>query len=121
MRVVSVVPFNPGSDSAVVTVTDGYHTCRAFSWPSDTKRGSAAVEPLRIFGESVLMLSSETKSRLESVREDSLGHRGITQVVDAREGLLAVGKITLQVTGYLPGGISSGDMVEFECARIDLP
>lgn len=121
MRVASVLPFSPRSDSAVVTVTDGHHICRAFSWPCKIDIGSAVVEPLQLFGESVLKLTAETESRLESVSEDGLGHRGIAQVVDAREGLLAVGGIVLKVTAYLPGGISSGDIVEFKCARIDLP
>jgi hypothetical protein len=121
MRVVSVVPFSLGSESAIVIVTDGTHICRAFCWPCYTNAGSVLGDPLQVFDESGLMLTSETEPRLESTSEAGFAHRGIAQVVDAREGLLAVGKLTLQISGDLPGGISSGDMVQFECSRIDFP
>ncbi|WIY68101.1 hypothetical protein KB221_08255 [Aquidulcibacter paucihalophilus] len=119
MLVVSVVPFSPGDESAVVTVTDGIHTCRAFCWPCDLQSGSEVVEPLQFFDESGLMFTWETEPRLESTSGEGFAHRGVAQVVDARAGLLAVGNLALQ-TDHLPAGISSGDMVEFECVRIDL-
>ena len=119
MRVISVVPFAEGSESATVTVTDGAHLCHAFSWPCDTKEGSELLEPLQVFDESGLMLTEEGEPRLERTNA-AFGHRGVALVVDANQALLAIGGLRLEVSGPLPGGISSGDMVEFECVRIDL-
>ncbi len=120
MYITSVVQFSPGDESAIVTVTDGRYTCWAFCWPCDAKGGERVAEPLALFEESNLMLSTEVDPRLERVNDTELRHRGVGRVSNVERGLVKVGGLVFEVGGWLPGGIGLDDMIEFECARIDL-
>lgn len=120
MRVVSVTLFDPILKSAEVIISDGKFTCRAFSHPCHIEPGAELIRPLQLLDEAGLMLTDITEPKIEAITASGLAHRGVALVMDAEQQLFAVGGLHLQIAGSLPGGISSGDMIEFECARIDI-
>lgn len=119
MRVTAVNPFTAGSDSAAVTVSDGKHVCEAFSYPCSCEVGMKIGEPLQLFDTTVFMLTDEEASRLEHIGPQ-FQHRGVARVVDKEQGLLEIGGLRLQEEVPLPGGIETGNFIEFECVRIDI-
>ncbi len=119
MHVVAVTLVSLGLESATVTVSDGQHTCEAFCCPCANKVGAAITEPLQLFDSSVFMLTDQTVAWLEHVGPQ-YQHRGVARVIDKDRGLLEIGGLRLEEPAPLPGGIETGSLVEFECARIDL-
>ncbi len=119
MHVVAVTSFAPGSDSATVTVSDGQHACEAFSYPSSYEVGAEVTEPLQLFDTTVFMLTDETAPRLEHIGPQ-FQYRGVARVIDIDRGLIEIGGLRFEEAVPLPGGIETGNLVEFECARIDL-
>ena len=55
-----------------------------------------------------------------NIQGQDLSRKVIARVLDTSEQVVTVGKITMTIDDYLPGGIIVGDLIEFECARIDL-
>lgn len=119
MRVEAVTPISPDSESATVTVSDGRHTCEAFCYPCAYKVGAEITEPLQLSDSTVFMLADQTMVRLEHIGPQ-YQHRGVARVVDKDRGLIEIGGLRLEESVPLPGGIETGSVVEFECARIDL-
>lgn len=105
---------------AEVTITDGNFVCEVFSQPCNVNIGDELTKPLHVFDIKNMMLSRQLEIGIWKSSEKGLGRRVVAQLVDLSNQLLAVGGIILIVDEYLPGGLEEGNLIEFECARIDL-
>lgn len=108
------------SKEAEVTVTDGFLKCTAFCYPCNFQVGDSINEPLHVFDIKDIVLSDQQDVGVWKVDESGFRQHVIGYVENAAEQLLTVGEIIMVVDGYLPGWIKDGDLVDFECARIDL-
>lgn len=120
MLVKSIKWISKGADEAEVEITDGCFVCLAFSQPCTVNIGDEIAEPLHVFDIRDAMFSNQTELGIWKTTENGLGYRVIAKVVDISAQLLSVGGIQLMVDDYLPGGLELGNLIEFECARIDL-
>ena len=120
MLVRNIQWISKGADEAEVEITDGSFVCFAFSQPCTVKIGDKIAEPLHVFDVKDAMISNQTELGIWKTTENGLGCNVIAKVVDIRAQLLSVGGIQLLVDDYLPGGLEPGNIIEFECARIDL-
>jgi hypothetical protein len=120
MQVKSINWLSVSAAEAEVEITDGVFTCTAFACPCGVKINDEICEPLHIFEIRNAMLSRESETGIWNINKLGLGRRVVAELTNSSSNLLRVGDIKLFVDGHLPGGIQNGDIVEFECARIDL-
>lgn len=66
------------------------------------------------------MLSHELPTRPERVSAVGLARRGAGTLTNVAGGEIAIGGLRFVFDDPLPGGLTEGDVVAFECARIDL-
>jgi hypothetical protein len=105
---------------AEVEITDGEFTCVAFSCPCEVDVNDKLYEPLHVFNIRNAMLVDNAAPGIWNLTDNGLGRKVIGELTDISKQLLKVGGIVLVVDEYLPGGLATGNLVEFECARIDL-
>ncbi|MGG6463277.1 hypothetical protein [Solilutibacter silvestris] len=120
MRISNIHWLSQVAFEAEVEVTDGEFFCVAFSQPCSVGVGDELTELLHVFGIKEVMLSEQSQVGISSVTVDGLGRKVVARVDDKSRQILAVGAIAMVVDEYLPGGFEDGDLIEFECARIDL-
>jgi hypothetical protein len=109
------------AEEAEVELSDGEFTCIAFSQPCNANIGDTINKPLHVFSiKNAMLCESDTTLGIWSNEGTGLSRKVIARVTDASEQLIAVGRINLVIEDYLPGGIRTGDLIEFICARIDL-
>jgi hypothetical protein len=120
MRVESIEWISKEAEEAEVVVSDGRFSCRAFSQPCSLSVGQVLEEPLHVFGAKNIMLSTAEEQGMELQVEGGLAHRVTAVFQDLQRRRLIVGGIELILDDYVPGGIQAGDMINFECARIDV-
>lgn len=105
---------------AEVEITDGAFTCVAFACPCEVEVNDKISEPLHVFDIRNALLVDDVAPGIWNLTDDGLGRKVIAELIDVSKQLLKVGDIVLVVDEYLPGGLEHGNLVEFECARIDL-
>lgn len=109
------------SEEAEVELSDGEFICVAFSHPCSVKIGDKISEPLHIFSmKSAIRCQESAELGIWNIQGQGLSRKIIARVLDTSEQVVTVGNITMIIDDYLPGGIVTGDLMEFECARIDL-
>ncbi len=109
------------SEEAEVEISDGEFACIVFSHPCSAKIGDEINAPLHIFSMKNAMKCKElAELGIWNTQEQGLSRKVIARVLDTSEQVVTVGKMTMIIEDYLPGGIMAGDLIEFECARIDL-
>lgn len=120
MKVVNICWLSEAACEAEVELSDGEVSCVAFSQPCQARVGDEVTEPLHVFSIRHAMLSDQRQVVIKKVADSELMQNVVARVLDAAKQILAVGGLTLIVEDYLPGGLQNGDMIQFECARIDL-
>lgn len=120
MKIQKISWLSEAASEAEVDVTDGHLVCRAFSQPFDGRVGDSISDPLHLFGVRGAMRSDLSEVGFTKLSEEGLSYKVVATMVDPIAQLLMVGGIHLVADEDLPGGLKSGDLVELECARIDL-
>ena len=120
MQVKTIKWLSVQAAEAEVEITDGAFTCVAFSCPCEVDVNEKISEPLHVFDIRNAMLVDDAALGIWSLTDESLGRKVVAELIDVPRQLLKVGGILLVVEECLPGGLEQGDIVEFECARIDL-
>lgn len=120
MQVKNIQWLSQAAAEAEVEITDGNFVCVAFSCPCEVQVGDKLTEPLHVFDIKDAMLSEKSELGIWKINETGLGRKIVAELIDVAKQVLAVGGITLIVDEYLPGGLERGNLIEFECARIDL-
>uniref|UniRef100_A0A0C1NA65 Uncharacterized protein n=1 Tax=Tolypothrix bouteillei VB521301 TaxID=1479485 RepID=A0A0C1NA65_9CYAN len=107
------------ADEALVSITDGVYGCVAFCQPCERLVGELIKEPLLAFGTEGVVLSNEETLGFRRIR-DTFRHEVYARVTDATLGIVSVGSIRLELDTPLPGGIVTGDSINFFCDRVDV-
>lgn len=105
---------------AEVSISDGRIVCFAFCQPCGYQAGDPVTEPIHIFALREARLSKVPSAYIEKISAAGLGQRGAGTLINVAQGELAIGNLRFVFDDHLPGGLTDGDMVEFECGRIDL-
>jgi hypothetical protein len=84
------------------------------------RKGGEFSEPLHLVGLTSCKLVDDCDVIISRIDSVSLAHKGVAIVENPIEGLLAVGGLQFVADDRLPGGLQTGDSIEFECSRIDL-
>ena len=105
---------------ALVTVAAGAVRVVAFAFPFVGKIGDVIDQPLILFDARNVMISRLDGPGIWAGSLGPLSRFVVATLVNLHDQVFAVGDMLLQLDGYMPGGIEVGDLVEMECARIDL-
>ncbi len=120
MQVKKVVWLSASAQEAEVELSDGTFTCIAFSCPCTVAVGDVLSQPLHVFAAKGIMLTHATQIGLWQSTEYGLGYKVVATLHDPAAHLITVGGLVLLIDEELPGGLCPGDLIEFECGRIDL-
>ncbi len=120
MQVKNIKWLSVPAAEAEVEISDGAFTCVAFSCPCEVQVSDQLSEPLHVFDIRNAMIVGDATVGIWNLTDDGLGRKVIAELTDVSNQQLKVGGITLVVDEHLPGGLEQGNLVEFECARIDL-
>ena len=120
MQVKNIKWLSVPAAEAEVEITDGIFTCIAFSCPCEVAVNDRLSEPLHVFDIQKAMLVENAEPGIWNITENGLERKIIAKVADVSKQILEVGSILFVVDEYLPGGLEQGNLVEIECARIDL-
>jgi len=66
------------------------------------------------------MISDNSALGVWRTRDAKLELKVVAKIVDTKNQVIAVGNIKMVIDDFLPGGLENGNIIEFECARIDL-
>lgn len=66
------------------------------------------------------MISDQTTVGIWNLSETTPEQKVVAKIIDINTQVVAVGDIHMVVDDFLPGGLETGNIIEFECARIDL-
>ena len=108
------------ADEAELVISDCKYECIAFSQPCKIKEGDHLVEPLHAFMVSDLMISREENCGAIIIYPDGLGQHCVAEVMDSAGGLVKIGNIEIILEERAPPGALTGDLIEFNCARLDI-
>lgn len=120
MHVKNIMWLSVPAAEAEVEIIDGDFTCVAFSCPCEVEVNEKISEPLHVFDIRNAIVVDDAAPGIWSLADESLGRKVIAELIDVHKQLLKVGGILLVVEEDLPGGLEQGNIVEFDCARIDL-
>ncbi|MCU0122212.1 hypothetical protein N8H74_28495 [Pseudomonas sp. B2M1-30] len=121
MLVKNITWTSPNDEEAEVDITDGYFTCKAFSYPCNAKIGDSLSEPLHIFSlKHAKPCNKNSNEGIRDTKSNGLSKKIIAKVVDITTQTINIGRISFIVDDHLPEGITNGDIIELECARVDL-
>lgn len=118
VRVSSIEWLSREAEEAIVDVDDGRHRCRTFCHPCQVKQGDMVLEPLIAFDSSKIERVSSEVEQFKSM-DSPFGYSIRAVVTSIAEPILAVGKILIELDVPLPGDIQKGEVVDFECERLD--
>jgi len=104
---------------AELLITDGKYECFAFSHPCTVDEGDELQDALRAFITENLMISYESEVGIFRTSDKALSYKCIAEIVDEENELVKIGGIYLFLDEKIPVGCGKGDLVEFNCSRID--
>ena len=120
MRVQKIHLISLAGRDAEVHLSDGKRVCVAFCQPCEYGEGEVLDGPLHAFMTKAVMLSYGDDISMQRANQNSFAYKCIGRVVDAQTDLVAIGNFEIELDDRIPAGVSAGDLVDFECARIDL-
>lgn len=120
MQIIDINWLSKSFGEAEVIVSDGSYICAAYSMPCDAFIGQVLQAPLHVFSICNLMRSDAGGLRIDRIKPTGLAQFLVAAVADVKKKYLSVGGLNFVLDDNLPGDIKDGDLVEFECARIDM-
>ena len=120
MIIESIKWISSEAEEAEVEISDGQFKCVAFSQPCDAEVGQQITEPLHVFSIKNAMISDKSTLGIWSTSNGKLERKVVAKIVDITNQVIAVGDISMVIDDFLPSGLENGNIIEFECARIDL-
>ena len=66
------------------------------------------------------MISDQPAVGIWNLSDIKLERKVVAKVIDITNQVVAVGDIHMVIDDFLPKGLEIGNIIEFECARIDL-
>lgn len=121
MHVKNINWISTDSEEAEVEISDGEFNFVDFFQPCSVNTGDTIDAPLHVSSiKNVMLCESDSTVGIWDTEKPGLSRKVIAKVIDISEQLVAVGGISLLIEDYLPGGIDTGDLIEFRCGRIDI-
>ncbi len=106
---------------AELIMTDGKNECLVFSQPCHVTLGENVNDLLHAMDVEDFMRTTETSEKITRVPEISyFSHFCVARIIDFKKNIVAVGQIQIELDHDIPDWAKDGDLVEFNCDRLDL-
>ena len=119
MKIINIEWLSIDETEAAVEVSDGMFFCISFSHPCNLREGNFLTDPLLGFNVSDLMKVEDASQSIERIG-NSLKHKVIGKLTNLDPAIIEVGKIKIELDGNLPGGLHTGELLQFVCGRLDI-
>jgi hypothetical protein len=106
-------------EEADVVITDGQFDLLCFCYPCKYEKG-------QIFNEYIRTLDADNIIRAENQNfevnklSDHFSYQLSGKLIDKTKGIIAIGKINIEVGGYIPPDINEGEFISFSTYRLDV-
>jgi len=120
MHVANIKWLSLPAAEAEVEIVDGVVKCVAFSCPCEVDVGDEIIGPLHVFNLRNAVLVDNVGESISLMGNTGLSHHVVAKLIDPARQICGVGNILLSVEDDLPGGSEEGNLLAFECGRIDL-
>jgi len=106
------------AEEAEVLISSAGVQLLAFCCPCTRSVGTILREPLHAFSASQIQLSDSNFESIENT--EGFKCKVVGTLIDHAQQLILACDFLIQIDDYLPGGIQQGDIISFNCSRIDL-
>ncbi len=122
MKITKLNWISKAAQEAELTVSDGTHECLAFSQPCKVQLNENLIEPLHAMDVENLMkvIDQNQSENIERVNDSYFSHYCIAKVIKIDESIVSIGGIIIELECAIPGWAKEGDLVEFNCSRLDI-
>jgi len=122
MKITKVTWISKSAQEAELIVSDGTYECLAFSQPFNMQLNENLMEPLHAMDVDNLMkvINQGERESIERVSESYFSHHCVAKILSREQSLVSVGEIIIQLENLIPGWAKEGDLVEFNCSRLDI-
>lgn len=123
MRVKKLHWISVAGKEAELLITDGKNECLAFSQPCDIALGAKINGCLHALDVEDFKRASDKLTPETIIRIPEWGyfyHYCVATVVDVEKNIVSIGKIIIELDFDIPAWTKAGDLVEFNCARLDI-
>jgi hypothetical protein len=105
---------------AEVLVSDGDCVCAVFCQPCEYEEQALVAGPLHAFMTKHVMLSRRESISLKRIDTKLFAYECTAHVLDSLRALVSIGSLEIELDDRIPAGVNNGDLVDFECSRIDI-
>ena len=118
VRVEAITWLSEAAQEAEVTVRSRSGKLLAFCQPCELSVGQVIASPIHAFVAREIQLAPQAEPSICAM--DGFRHSVVGTLTDRAQQLVQSCGFTIQIDDYLPGGIQAGDIVSFECGRLDI-
>jgi len=122
VKVKNIKWISNSAKEAELIITDGVNECLVFSQPCIVRIGEEISEPLKTLDTENLMKITDTShhEKIEKIVESYFAYHCVAKVIDCNKGIVQIGKLKIELNQRIPAWANKGDLVEFDCSRLDL-
>ena len=108
-----------GDQEADVEITDGEFDLICFSYPCKFHEGQTLDICINTLDAKNIMRSFDNNYHIERL-SGPYDYKLIGKLINKSVGIVAIGKICIEIGSYIPNDIREGEFIEFECNRLDI-
>lgn len=120
MIVKSLIWISKEAKEAELVISDGNFECIAFSQPCHYQVGDHINDPLEAFITEDVMISFENNVGFKKNDNNSFSYTCHATIVNVESSLVKIGNIYIILDNKLPNGCIEGNIVDFNCNRLDI-
>lgn len=122
MKIIQINWISQAGKEAELIISDGKYECLVFSQPCNHSLHENIVEPLHAIEieNLVKLIDENVETGIHKTNESYFSQRCIGNVTDIQKSIVTIGNIQLQLDMAMPNWLQNGDVVTFNCSRIDL-
>ena len=119
MYIKNIVHYDDFSGEADIVVTDGVHEIMCYCHPIDNPQVNQSVKSISTLYADDIMSEPNEELTAKKTDESHYSYYLVGKVINREKGLISIGKLIIEIDGYLPGDVKVGDIVKLSAVRMD--
>lgn len=116
MFVKSILNFEKASKEAELIVSDGKYNILCNAWEFDDNNPNFYLSGFFVKN---IMRAYKNEYIVEKLNDSFFSYKLQGKLVDKKNKIVEIGKLTLEIDGYIPNDILVNEFIEFTVLRID--
>jgi hypothetical protein len=117
-HVTNIAWLSEAAREAEVTLCSGTARVLSFCHPCELKLGQEVSSPVHAFAAHDIQLAPGREPSIYTLQ--GLAHSVVGILEDMRQQLGRSCGFVIQLDDHLPGGLQNGDIISFQCGRLDI-